>query len=316
LSKTLGRIIKSVYWWFFIRIALRVRFFCPKNIILNGRLILDNNSQLSLDKSSQIIVEGIVHIRRSNLYLRNTSLRLNSSEIVNSCMTLVNSDVSIGDLFLLSDGEIKSNKTVVRIGNNFRLLGSSILLQDNSQFTAGNFLLIQKQSNSVSSIVATRANILIGSNVRLMCKLSCDNSKFYIGDNVFINDGTEIRCYDHITIGKNVFISYDCIIFDTNTHSTDPLKRLQEIHHGFPNATVQTPDLRPVTKPIYIGNNVWMGMRSAILKGSQVSDDAIIGLYAVVTGQVPKGYLAIGNPFVVKRPAKNKPSKVNIDREL
>lgn len=62
-------------------------------------------------------------------------------------------------------------------------------------------------------------------------------------------------------------------------------------------------------KPIRIGRGVFIGARAIILKGVTIGDRAIIGAGAVVTKDVPDGYLAFGNPAQV-RPQKTPPSTV------
>lgn len=53
-------------------------------------------------------------------------------------------------------------------------------------------------------------------------------------------------------------------------------------------------DLDKVTT--YIGNDVWIGANSVILKGKQIGNGAIIGASAVVTKDVPAYAIVAGNP--------------------
>jgi acetyltransferase-like isoleucine patch superfamily enzyme len=69
---------------------------------------------------------------------------------------------------------------------------------------------------------------------------------------------------------------------------------------GFPNQTCQTEAEWPKTKQIIIGDDTWIGMRAAVLKGSVVGNSAVVGLCAVVTGHVPANHLAYGNPYSIK----------------
>jgi acetyltransferase-like isoleucine patch superfamily enzyme len=47
---------------------------------------------------------------------------------------------------------------------------------------------------------------------------------------------------------------------------------------------------------ISIGNKVWIGQRSMILKGAQIGDGSIIGAMSLVTKAIPPNCLAVGNP--------------------
>lgn len=53
------------------------------------------------------------------------------------------------------------------------------------------------------------------------------------------------------------------------------------------------------TKPIKIGNHVWIGTRVTILKGVTVGDNAIIAAGAVVTHDVPANSIVAGVPAKV-----------------
>ena len=51
-----------------------------------------------------------------------------------------------------------------------------------------------------------------------------------------------------------------------------------------------------VRKPINIGNNVWTGMNSLILKGVSIGENSIIAAHSVVTKDVPDNVIVGGNP--------------------
>lgn len=51
------------------------------------------------------------------------------------------------------------------------------------------------------------------------------------------------------------------------------------------------------SKPITIGNNVWIGAKSSILKGVQIEDGAVIGMSSIVTKDVSAFTLNVGNPL-------------------
>ncbi len=53
--------------------------------------------------------------------------------------------------------------------------------------------------------------------------------------------------------------------------------------------------------PVEIGDNVFVGMGARILKGARIGDDAVIGAGSVVTGEIPAGVVAAGNPARVVR---------------
>ena len=48
--------------------------------------------------------------------------------------------------------------------------------------------------------------------------------------------------------------------------------------------------------PVYIGNNVFIGMGATILMGADIGDNCIIGAGSVVKGTIPPNSVVAGNP--------------------
>ena len=89
-----------------------------------------------------------------------------------------------------------------------------------------------------------------------------------------------IQCANHITIGDNCAIAGDVLIQDTDFHPV-----MDE--DGNP---------KPISKPIHIGNHVWICAKATILKGVTIGDGAIVAAGAVVTKDVPARCVVAGNP--------------------
>jgi acetyltransferase-like isoleucine patch superfamily enzyme len=90
-----------------------------------------------------------------------------------------------------------------------------------------------------------------------------------------------------IHIGEGTIIGADAMILDNDFHL--PLPGWE-----WKNASAET------AKPIHIGRGCFIGTRAIILKGVRIGDGAVIGAGAVVTRDVPSGFMASGNPAVVK----------------
>ena len=108
-------------------------------------------------------------------------------------------------------------------------------------------------------------------------------SNIYIGNNTRIN-GAYIHSSESINIGDNCVIASGVNILDSNGHITYSLDR-----------TVG----RDTPKPIIIGNNVWIGINSIILKGTTIGNNSIISAGSVVKGVFPENSIISGNPAVL-----------------
>lgn len=96
----------------------------------------------------------------------------------------------------------------------------------------------------------------------------------------FINEGCQITCASHTTIGEDCVIARDVIIRDYDGH------------------TIEQEEYK-INKPITIGNHVWIGNRAMILKGVTIGDGAIISAGAIVTKDIPPHSIAAGIPAKV-----------------
>lgn len=126
-----------------------------------------------------------------------------------------------------------------------------------------------------------------------------------VGKNIYIEPTFRCDYGCHISIGDNFFANYDCIILDvckvtignnvffgprvclcTATHPIDAEVRNTGLEYG---------------KPIYIGDNVWIGMNTIVNPGVEIGNNSIIGAGSVVTKNIPNDVIAVGNPCRILR---------------
>lgn len=95
------------------------------------------------------------------------------------------------------------------------------------------------------------------------------------------NIATTIICGEKIIIGKDVQIGRHVTIRDNNgNHYIN--------RHGYKNS-----------RPVIIGDKVWLCEGCTIMPGVKIGDGAIIGAHAFVTSNVPAHAVVSGNPAVV-----------------
>lgn len=141
-------------------------------------------------------------------------------------------------------------------------------------------------------------HVVIGKNSRIGCsskryhtglpfyaKILIDgkNSKVVIGNNCRIN-GAYIHAEKSIIIGDNCVAAAGVHIIDSNAHQVYSLDR-----------TIGRDEPQEIT----IGNNVWIGLNSIILKGTKIGDNCVVSAESVVKGVFPNNVIIAGNPAVV-----------------
>jgi acetyltransferase-like isoleucine patch superfamily enzyme len=106
-----------------------------------------------------------------------------------------------------------------------------------------------------------------------------------IGNNVGMSN-TAIVCEKSISIGDNVRIGANVVIYDTNFHSLDVIKRTSDPE--------DKSDI--VRKAIKIEDGAFIGSHVTILKGVVIGRNSIVGSASVVTKSIPPNEIWAGNP--------------------
>ncbi len=164
-----------------------------------------------------------------------------------------------------------------------------------------------RSSGSVHIKARASRSIIIGNHVTLLSHWrsnrvglsgpvilhTWEGGKIEIGDHtgassVVISSRSGVKIGKHCNIGGNVRI------FDHDFHALNA-----EVRRG-PRGCDDC-----ATRPISIGDDVFIGTNSIILKGVTIGDRAVIGAGSVVTKNIPADCIAAGNPAVVVRKAES-----------
>ncbi len=103
------------------------------------------------------------------------------------------------------------------------------------------------------------------------------------GENFAISGTTSIVCSDNITIGNNVQFSWDTLVMDSDAHFI------------LDKDGSETNNTRPIT----IGNKVWIAAKTTILKGTTIGDNCVVGAASVLN----KEYIG-DNSIIAGSPAR------------
>ena len=105
-----------------------------------------------------------------------------------------------------------------------------------------------------------------------------------IGDHVGMSS-VSVSCRERVTIGEHVLLGGGVKIMDHDAHSLD-----YECRAMGGSADV------PISRPVTIESNAFIGANSIILKGVTIGARAVIGAGSVVTRDVPADEIWAGNP--------------------
>lgn len=185
------------------------------------------------------------------------------------------------------DGRILiSGESSLRVLANCILRNVDIRLLEGSSLEIGaGTVLDYSEEKNPALILLNNGFLTIGDYANIKCSIVVRfGGRMEIGARTSIGTDTEIRCQESVTIGRYCLISYDVNIYDTNTHSLDWRERRERIDLGYPHGASEIN--RPNTRPVVIGDDVWIGKRAIILKGTVLGDRTIVGMGSVVCGKI------------------------------
>lgn len=205
----------------------------------------------------------------------------------------------------LSNVEIKIGvKAKLTLLEGVKIHNYKIVIEEGELIIGENTILEQGNSSIIPSIYISSGKLEIGHHNVIKAEFCIRfDGHCTIGNYNCLNELTEVRCDEKIDIGDFNLISYECMIYDTNTHCIyPPIQRRIITTQDFPAIGIERE--KPMTKPIIIGNDCWIGKRAVVLKGCIIGNEAILSACSVVTKSVPAHHMAYGNPALIK-------SKVN-----
>ena len=127
------------------------------------------------------------------------------------------------------------------------------------------------------------ARLIAGRGVRISpgCVLRVGSSGLLsLGTRTVVGPNTRLMAATQVRIGARCMISWNCSIFDSIGHRLW-LEETGEVE---------------IEEPITIGDDVWIGPYSIIMKGVTIGSNSVIGAGSVVRRDVPPDSLVYGNP--------------------
>lgn len=138
-------------------------------------------------------------------------------------------------------------------------------------------------NDEVSIGFRVNGSLVIGDFNRINCSIwSRFNSAVIIGNYNSINKGSELRSDEKISIGDFNQISYNVMIWDTNTHNIYPYEKRRKLTlDKFPSIGYEYE--KPKTKQVIIMSDNWIGKNVSILKGTEIANRCIVAYGCILT---------------------------------
>lgn len=124
-----------------------------------------------------------------------------------------------------------------------------------------------------------------------------------LGHHCYVGPGSRVWAQESVEIGNHVLIAHLVDIHDSNAHSANAIHRREDATNLFEkNVAVNWSNIE--SKPVRIEDDVWIGLKSSVLKGVTIGRGAIIAAGTMVTKDVPPYTLVAGNPASIIRQLK------------
>lgn len=172
------------------------------------------------------------------------------------------------------------DKNVLK-ANNANINRSSIFIRgyDNEVILEGSLYKTKIRINGIGCKVIVSPKVVLNYTELVM---NGNNCTFLIGEASTIG-GAYIVCMgndNYINIGKECMFAENIEIWSSDSH---PVFNSDSII------------INP-SRPIIIGNHVWLGKHAKIMKGVVIGDNAVIGMDALVTKDIEPNSLNVGSP--------------------
>lgn len=167
--------------------------------------------------------------------------------------------------------KINLRNTSYIMGNQIKMWGRPII-KNIGYLTIGNNVTIVSNSR-FTALGVNHASIMRTMNSNAIIDIGADSGF----------SGVTICAMRSVKIGEGCLFGANAVIVDTDFHSLTIDNRRDT------NAEIKS-------KEIEIGNNVFIGTNSIVLKGVSLGDNCVVGAGSVVTRSFPKNTVIAGNP--------------------
>lgn len=162
-------------------------------------------------------------------------------------------------------------------------------------------------ATSIAQTIWTiNGSLVFGGSARFMhgsYLLVARSGKLEIGTGALFGTNVHLCCFDRIQLGHDVRMAWDNQIMDSSFHYIEKL---------------DSGEVPPLTKPVIIGNNVWMGNRVTISKGAVLPDYTVVASNSLCNKDFSESggnILVAGCPAVIKSTGVRRIFDLSVEKE-
>lgn len=198
-----------------------------------------------------------------------------------------NSTLEIGKNVRIRHAKIHVSEHSKVVISNKVCITNAIIVCNNSSLSIGEESIVENGSMPMRCMlsISNKSNVSFGTHNRLRMKRvwARFGGKLHFGNYINLNEYSEIRCDENVTVGDFVGISYNVKIWDTNTHEFEKIEQRRERWKKL--YLKRDVSEKPRTSPVYIGSDTWIGENVALLKGTTIGERCIVGFGTLVSGK-------------------------------
>jgi len=183
----------------------------------------------------------------------------------------------------LTDNRIIGNFDFIRSQVVFKGSGNVLIAPGTEKITLSDTTIAFNNDNSIVFLNRSNKNYMTTIYMH-------NNSTCYIGANNYFNGNLTLQCSEqcNIVIGDDCLFSFGIWVRTSDVHLIYDIESRKRINRS---------------QSVFIGDHVWVGQDTKILKGTQIGSGAILGANALSTGKrIPSNTIWGGNPArLIKR---------------
>lgn len=166
------------------------------------------------------------------------------------------------------------------VGSRLRCLGQPVIrIERGAHLVVGDRVVLTSRSEGTA----------LGVSHPVVLRCLAPGARITIGPDCGLS-GTAICAAIEVRIGARCLFGADVLVFDTDFHNHPPEGRRYAV-----------PDWPNISRPVVIGDDVFIGARAIITKGVTIGDGSIIAAGSVVVQNVPARAVVGGNPARILR---------------